>query len=75
MKITLAINNILPYCVRMDNGRLEFRISKQLKKQITQKSKRIGLTPSLVIRLLISDWLANDRELSIAKPSTERTAI
>jgi hypothetical protein len=50
----------------MENERLEIRLSKSIKKQMKQKADKIGLTPSLIIRLLINDWLANDRVISIA---------
>jgi antitoxin component of RelBE/YafQ-DinJ toxin-antitoxin module len=48
----------------MENGRFEIRLSKSIKKQMKQKADKIGLTPSLVVRLLINDWLAADGDSS-----------
>ncbi len=59
-KIVLDTAIDMSYIVRMASARLEIRIKKVDKKQLWQASRTMGLTPSLVIRLLILNWLDPD---------------
>jgi antitoxin component of RelBE/YafQ-DinJ toxin-antitoxin module len=49
-----------PYTHNMERERIEIRLSKAKKAQLWLKAKEMGLKPSLIVRLLINDFIKSD---------------